>query len=258
MPEEEQKEARRNLLKYCELDTYAVVKVWEELVRVGGEGMSEKESYKEAKENFKNKYKNLNKEDLIIEAEKYAWNDLYLLNFNNISKITKTEGEKDEIFKEMKKSFEKMLKSPYKSAEDFDNKHKLACANFLDLLAKKTEQESEKIHNNYYGKAQKFINMTFKYLLTTGRYDENVFRWCHMPLDVYTLHWFYRETGIFIEGWSSIKEDVYYEMQKIIRSRIQLKKNELSVLQNEFLIWEQEKKAVKKCAVLTNEDLKNG
>lgn len=37
MPEEEQREARRNLLKYCELDTYAMVKVWEELVRVGGE-----------------------------------------------------------------------------------------------------------------------------------------------------------------------------------------------------------------------------
>lgn len=36
MPEKEQKEARRNLLKYCELDTYAMVKVWEELVRVGG------------------------------------------------------------------------------------------------------------------------------------------------------------------------------------------------------------------------------
>lgn len=37
MPEEEQRKARWNLLKYCELDTYAMVKVWEELVRVGGE-----------------------------------------------------------------------------------------------------------------------------------------------------------------------------------------------------------------------------
>lgn len=37
MPEEEQKKARRNLLKYCELDTYAMVKVWEELVNVVGE-----------------------------------------------------------------------------------------------------------------------------------------------------------------------------------------------------------------------------
>ena len=31
---EEQIDVRRNLLKYCELDTYAMVKVWEELVRV--------------------------------------------------------------------------------------------------------------------------------------------------------------------------------------------------------------------------------
>ena len=34
MPPEEQSVARHNLLKYCELDTYAMVKVWEELVRV--------------------------------------------------------------------------------------------------------------------------------------------------------------------------------------------------------------------------------
>lgn len=34
MPAEEQKKARHNLLKYCELDTYAMVKVWGELVRI--------------------------------------------------------------------------------------------------------------------------------------------------------------------------------------------------------------------------------
>lgn len=34
MPPEEQAKARHDLLKYCELDTYAMVKVWEELVRV--------------------------------------------------------------------------------------------------------------------------------------------------------------------------------------------------------------------------------
>lgn len=34
MPPEEQDKARRNLLKYCELDTYAMVKVWQELERV--------------------------------------------------------------------------------------------------------------------------------------------------------------------------------------------------------------------------------
>lgn len=34
MEPEDQKKIRRNLLKYCELDTYAMVKVWQELVRV--------------------------------------------------------------------------------------------------------------------------------------------------------------------------------------------------------------------------------
>ena len=34
MPKAKQKKARKNLLKYCELDTYAMVKVWEELERV--------------------------------------------------------------------------------------------------------------------------------------------------------------------------------------------------------------------------------
>lgn len=35
MESAEQERARQNLLKYCELDTYAMVKVWRELVRVG-------------------------------------------------------------------------------------------------------------------------------------------------------------------------------------------------------------------------------
>ncbi len=34
LPPEEQAKARHNLLKYCELDTYAMVKIWEELERV--------------------------------------------------------------------------------------------------------------------------------------------------------------------------------------------------------------------------------
>lgn len=34
MPQEEQEKARKNLLKYCELDTYAMVKIWQKLVEV--------------------------------------------------------------------------------------------------------------------------------------------------------------------------------------------------------------------------------
>ena len=34
MDPEEQAKTRENLLKYCQLDTYAMVKVWEDLKRV--------------------------------------------------------------------------------------------------------------------------------------------------------------------------------------------------------------------------------
>ena len=34
MKPEEQENTRKNLLKYCELDTYAMVKVWEKLKEV--------------------------------------------------------------------------------------------------------------------------------------------------------------------------------------------------------------------------------
>lgn len=34
MPPEEADKTRRNLLKYCKLDTYAMVKIWQELARV--------------------------------------------------------------------------------------------------------------------------------------------------------------------------------------------------------------------------------
>ena len=33
MPPDEREKARQELLKYCELDTYAMVKVWEELMQ---------------------------------------------------------------------------------------------------------------------------------------------------------------------------------------------------------------------------------
>ena len=34
MPPKEQERTRKNLLKYCELDTFAMVKIWQELLRV--------------------------------------------------------------------------------------------------------------------------------------------------------------------------------------------------------------------------------
>ena len=34
LPKKEQKQARQNLLKYCELDTLAMVKIWQKLTEL--------------------------------------------------------------------------------------------------------------------------------------------------------------------------------------------------------------------------------
>lgn len=59
----------------------------------------------------------------------------------------------------------------------------------------------EEYHKNVgvkitYGHAQKIINMAFKYLYCiyykAEKLDENKFTQCHMPLDSFSLEWFYR------------------------------------------------------------------
>ena len=45
MSQEEKKIARHNLLKYCELDTFAMVKIWQELLRLTKEQCPKKRTY---------------------------------------------------------------------------------------------------------------------------------------------------------------------------------------------------------------------
>lgn len=67
-----------------------------------------------------------------------------------------------------------------------------------------------------YGKAQKIINMTFKYLYCfyhTKKEYEAHFNYCHMPLDSYTLEWFKRTTSMKLtikkmESWSKVQTGI--------------------------------------------------
>lgn len=73
------------------------------------------------------------------------------------------------------------------SADEFDKKHKALCALWLKHFPGS--------HIATYGKAQKIVNMSFKYLCCcedAAAYAEH-FRYCHVPLDTYTLKWFCRE-----------------------------------------------------------------
>lgn len=71
-----------------------------------------------------------------------------------------------------------------RSQEDFDDKHRTCCKKILEVAKK---QKSLLQENMTYGQAQKWINMTMKYLYILGYVPENIAGYLHVPVDDFML-----------------------------------------------------------------------
>ena len=153
------------------------------------------------------------------------------------------------------------------SRGDYDDWHHKTCKTFLDLFKRAGGKDIK------YGKAQKIINMSMKYLYCfndSNKYSEK-FIFCHMPLDHYTLEWFIHVvipwtvktnderveiTKIRDTSWGNLNysknKDIYsYSwMQERIFGYLQSIENEkylnennepLTPLEAEFYIWPEQK-----------------
>ena len=89
--------------------------------------------------------------------------------------------------------------------EEFDNWHHQTCAAVLVDINKYYKNPSGS--PVCYGKAQKIVNMTMKgcYCLDGADAKEEHFKYCHLPLDSFTLEWFYREV---VTNWCGDKERI--------------------------------------------------
>ena len=99
------------------------------------------------------------------------------------------------------------------TAKAYDKWHEEACDIILNFL--RTQYEDSSVT---YGKAQKVVNMTMKYLYCLKgaeqeQYKEK-FQYCHMPLDSFMLEWFWREVAV----WYNQPE--VRESKKIFRGKI--------------------------------------
>lgn len=72
------------------------------------------------------------------------------------------------------------------SQEEFDREHRTCCENILNL-ANSTEQEPLLQEKMTYGQAQKWVNMTMKYLYILGYVPEKVVPFLHVPVDDFML-----------------------------------------------------------------------
>lgn len=118
--------------------------------------------------------------------------------------------------------------------EDFDAWHRETC--------RLVRQPYEAAGITFtWGQAQKWLNMTIKYLYIVGSYSfDCVFRFCHIPVDNYVFQIARKELGIPVpsERWSRWNDydGQYMTYQKELRSRIK----GYDPLRWEFKFWMKE------------------
>ncbi len=150
--------------------------------------------------------------------------------------------------------------------DQFDQEHKKMCDILIEMFKKEGIYESVT-----YGQAQKIINMAFKYLYTydyvkeqennqeNNQKNKEVYKYCHMPLDRYTLTWYRRvkeqmkkQMDNSVENYYSVTSDFAwskkmdasdegYEIYQKIQRGVRCCLGE-NVLRMEFEIWNREKK----------------
>lgn len=160
----------------------------------------------------------------------------------DMSKRAKGHNEKirDESLLWLKKHFETASPFSCSNQAEFDAWHENTCREYCKHMNSKFGS----FFNLTYGRAQKVLNMTFKYLYCTEKYKQSVSKiveFLHMPLDGYILAWYKdividyvnkKQSTNFNKGsvseWSKLNEEgkrTYMEVQEDIRSYLQDSKN---------------------------------
>ena len=135
-------------------------------------------------------------DDLMKLAIEKAYRDLQrtMRGFPKSGESKKNEGKKQEVAlrDEIKKNARERISAKIKNMIDcniteqttFDKLHEDACEALIEEF-KKNEYEGFTI-----GQAQKWINMTFKYLNLLDCNDiEKIYEFCHIPIDRYILEY---------------------------------------------------------------------
>lgn len=137
----------------------------------------------------------------------------------------------------------------FRSQEEYIAEHKKLCNGFLTELNKQLDEVGAKQQS--FGKAQKAVNMTLKYLYCfCDRKDfEALFKYAHMPIDTYIMNWC-RSNSLLPRknyAWSNLTEDEYYEIAGRITVFLKTAQSygqtalPSSPLEADFIIWPREK-----------------
>ncbi|WP_461467264.1 hypothetical protein [Parvimonas micra] len=165
-------------------------------------------------------------------ASNRAYRDMCrTIKFNKLKDITDRRKLRDKVNIMFETEIKKLTSGSKKNLDDFNNWHGEVCENMKNLY----EEKGIKLT---YGQAQKWINMTIKYLYLFGGYAfDCVFEYLHIPIDNYIFVAVEKELKIDRPNnpWSKLDETEYLEYQKAIGE--ELKKRKYSPLCWEFKNW---------------------
>ncbi|MGN1311431.1 MAG: hypothetical protein ACI4U4_00280 [Bacilli bacterium] len=165
--------------------------------------------------------------DIIDLAIKKAYRDL-MRTIRNFSNNKNHDKIIDNARKCIKKSINIMIDTNIESQSEFDKLHKKACYDLIETF----EDQLFTI-----GQAQKWINMTFKYLhLLDYNKIECVYEYCHIPIDSYMLNITNYQIS---QPWSKLNDyDEYIKYQEWFRNKY----SDEIPLDKEFYLWLEEAK----------------
>lgn len=173
--------------------------------------------------------------DLYEAASNRAYLDMNrTLRFNGVSEYIRKKL-RGQVAALLKKEIIKLKKSTTQDQDGFDKWHKSVCG--------KIQKKYKNAGINFtVGQAQKWINMTFKYLYMLGDQElADMFSVFHVPLDNYVLKIARREFDLKMPSaaWSRWNdyEKQYFQYQIDLRSKIKEKDPEKDPLRWEFEYW---------------------
>mgnify|MGYP003297448817 CR=1 FL=1 len=202
-----------------------------------------------------------NQEDVLLAVKK-AYIDMSPRTFKSdgTEKAELNPQKKETLFAALAQRFCDYMQN---GAPDFEKWHNTQCEFFITEFRKILKDARKNPADATYGKAQKIVNMTFKYLYCfddAKDYSER-FAPCHMALDSYILAWVQewyldqynkgkprRETlsktgARHLPNWSHLAYSTvdgvpqYIELQEAIRQQVKTEYAGMTPFEAEFLIW---------------------
>ena len=211
-----------------------------------------------------NKYDDLIKIFNIKDKEQYS--NLSLENFlenimlgpvksdftpRTVKGISNMKDEFTSLLKETGKTIFKFINNESIQEPDFDKWHNETCKNFVNEF--NHFANSKNVYTISYGKAQKVVNMTFKYLFCWDANQKfgNIYPLCHIPIDSFILRWCNKLETIKTRvstsianideiSWSNLDYKDYYNIQKAVKEYLESDENTILPKERifaEFYIW---------------------